>query len=967
MKNKISKALLIFLITTLVLSCSQEVTVDSHMYENAEMGTFVVNGQSFATFQDAVDYVNSSKALGDTLDTIYLTKNASGPGAVISSGNFAIDFGGYTFSFTNVTGLYGEDVSNKDFGLTINGGADISLKGLNEVSLFDSTTNLTMVYIEGSDTKLSIDDSPKMVVQDNQYVFWAANGASLTIGSDNDTGTEASITGKIAASGTAENKPTISIKSKSTITGTIEAKASNINLSSGSSIVGTVDASDSSSVSISDTSSVTTVSLTSSDATINTTKNIGTVRAADSSSVNISGSGAITNAAEATMSSTINIGGTTSVSGSVSAINSSTVNFAGSSAITGTVSVDNSILTVSDNSKFTVDTISATNSSEIEFGTSEPVVITSAVKDSESKMTATSGRVTATSIQTESEEDVGIISVRDAEVTVNDEPVDTSYDQFDISITFNANGGTGTMDVQKLPGTGGILSTNSFTREGYIFSGWNTAADGSGTSYSDEALIVNQRTDVTLYAKWTGITYTVVFNANGGTGTMANQSFTYDTAQNLTANSYSRTGYKFAGWSTTVNGAVNYADETSVSNLTSTADGSITLFACWAPSNSTKYIVKHYTENLTDSSYTLNSSLEKYGETASTLTLDNLKETITGFTYSAGFAGTATNGTTIPSSESVTSTTILADGTRVIDLYYTRDTHTVSLTSGTGISSVTGSGTYKYGATVTLGATPSTGYTWSRWTQTSGNADVSSTNNYSFTMGTSDLTYTANTTINNYTISVADNITGGSATVSQSSYNVSNSAQTVTLTATAGTGYTFGSWGISDNSSASISENTLTIPEGTVGDITVTPSFTANTYTVVFNANGGTGTMADQSFTYDTAQNLTANSFSKTGYNFAGWSTSSGGSVIYADGTSVSNLTSTAGGSVTLYASWITITPEYTNQDNWTSEGLSLPTVTYIGRGSTIYSESSEAPTNTGDYTAVFTIGSEKVNVDFTI
>jgi len=81
---------------------------------------------------------------------------------------------------------------------------------------------------------------------------------------------------------------------------------------------------------------------------------------------------------------------------------------------------------------------------------------------------------------------------------------------------------------------------------------------------------------------------------------------------------------------------------------------------------------------------------------------------------------------------------------------------------------------------------------------------------------------------------------------------------------------------------------------------------TANTYYVAFDKNdsGATGTMANQTFTYDSAQNLTANGFSKTGYSFAGWATSAGGAVVYANSASVNNLTTTNGGTVTLYAKW---------------------------------------------------------------
>lgn len=84
---------------------------------------------------------------------------------------------------------------------------------------------------------------------------------------------------------------------------------------------------------------------------------------------------------------------------------------------------------------------------------------------------------------------------------------------------------------------------------------------------------------------------------------------------------------------------------------------------------------------------------------------------------------------------------------------------------------------------------------------------------------------------------------------------------------------------------------------------TIYAQWTANTYTVSFNSNGGSGTMSNQSFTYGVAQNLTTCSFTKSGYAFRGWNTSSDGTgTSYNDGQSVSNLTTTNGGTVTLYA-----------------------------------------------------------------
>ena len=71
------------------------------------------------------------------------------------------------------------------------------------------------------------------------------------------------------------------------------------------------------------------------------------------------------------------------------------------------------------------------------------------------------------------------------------------------TITFNANGGTGSMEPQRFEvGVDTALNTNAFTRENYKFTGWNTAADGNGATYADEGAILELTGDMTLYAQW---------------------------------------------------------------------------------------------------------------------------------------------------------------------------------------------------------------------------------------------------------------------------------------------------------------------------------------------------------------------------------------------------------------------------------------------------------------------------------
>ena len=120
------------------------------------------------------------------------------------------------------------------------------------------------------------------------------------------------------------------------------------------------------------------------------------------------------------------------------------------------------------------------------------------------------------------------------------------------------------------------------TRDGYTFGGWCT--DAGQTTPLSTTIPFATNGNVTLYGKWTPITYTVRFNKNhdDASGTMNDQSFTYGTDQALTANAFTApTGYLFAGWSTTTDGAVEYTDGQSVSNLATEQDAVVNLYAIW--------------------------------------------------------------------------------------------------------------------------------------------------------------------------------------------------------------------------------------------------------------------------------------------------------------------------------------------------------------------------------------------------
>jgi uncharacterized repeat protein (TIGR02543 family) len=80
----------------------------------------------------------------------------------------------------------------------------------------------------------------------------------------------------------------------------------------------------------------------------------------------------------------------------------------------------------------------------------------------------------------------------------------------------------------------------------------------------------------------TPVTYTITFNANGGTGTMANQSLASGATATLTANTFTRTGYSFAGWATTSTGGAGYSDQASYTMGSS----NVALYAIWSNQSS---------------------------------------------------------------------------------------------------------------------------------------------------------------------------------------------------------------------------------------------------------------------------------------------------------------------------------------------------------------------------------------------
>ena len=145
------------------------------------------------------------------------------------------------------------------------------------------------------------------------------------------------------------------------------------------------------------------------------------------------------------------------------------------------------------------------------------------------------------------------------------------------TISFNGNGGSGAPAAQtKTYNTTLTLSGTVPTRTGYTFKNWNTAANGTGTSYNAGASYT-ANSGVTLYAQWTAITYTVSYNANGGNNAPATQTKTYGVTLSLSTTIPTREGYQFLGWG--MSSDATTATYGAGGNYTS--NSSVTLYAVW--------------------------------------------------------------------------------------------------------------------------------------------------------------------------------------------------------------------------------------------------------------------------------------------------------------------------------------------------------------------------------------------------
>lgn len=149
------------------------------------------------------------------------------------------------------------------------------------------------------------------------------------------------------------------------------------------------------------------------------------------------------------------------------------------------------------------------------------------------------------------------------------------------TVSYNANGGSGDIYTDYVQYKSAYTTrANWFKRTGHTFVGWNEAANGSGTSwtnYINKPWTWTYTKSITLFAQWKINTYTVSYNANGGSGAPGSQTKTFGQALTLSGTKPTRPNYTFKGWST--NKSAVSAEYTAGGSYYT--DSSVTLYAVW--------------------------------------------------------------------------------------------------------------------------------------------------------------------------------------------------------------------------------------------------------------------------------------------------------------------------------------------------------------------------------------------------
>ncbi|MDP8203322.1 MAG: InlB B-repeat-containing protein, partial [Candidatus Tenebribacter mawsonii] len=396
------------------------------------------------------------------------------------------------------------------------------------------------------------------------------------------------------------------------------------------------------------------------------------------------------------------------------------------------------------------------------------------------------------------------------------------------------------------------LPENQYSLFAWRFTGWNTAADGTGTAYSDQATIYQHTEDgsvIELFAQWTpDLEYTITYDinkpdlaSNSVIGTTVDSTHYYDILNPLSVNGYSLTGWTMTGWNTSKDGTGTAYDlDENVVNLTNMTE-TLTLHAQWTENYYTVKYNSNIPSNATNTiSETILDSTHQYEN------VDNLN--INEFTlFGWNFVGwnRSSDGSGVSFLDEGEITQLSATDAGTVFLYAQWEP-------------------YKYSVKFDI------------------NKPSASTNEFTGTIEDMDCVYDTEFTL------------------SSNDYGI--------------IGWTFVKWNTSADGSGYDYDNQSTIFNLTdvdLGEVIIYAQWVENNYTIVYDKNKPNissseveGVIANSSYTYEEIKSLEINNYSLLGWTYNGWNTEADGSKHYTDEEVVCKINPVDEAITVFYAQW---------------------------------------------------------------
>lgn len=474
------------------------------------------------------------------------------------------------------------------------------------------------------------------------------------------------------------------------------------------------------------------------------------------------------------------------------------------------------------------------------------------------------------------------------------------------TVNFDANGGDGSPSQASVSYDEALtLPGGSFSRTGYVLTGWNTAQDGTGTAYESSQEVVNllsvQGASETLYAQWRPITYRVEFDLRGGEGQIEAITVQYDESFTMpTKDSVHRIGYTFDSWFTDNLGGP-YKPGHNAKNLTTVDGAVVTLHPYW---DANWYYVEFRAMN--GSGQCVSQGGFRY-DVPRQLNFNTFQWK--GYTF-IGWAVTPQGPVKYADGETVVNLT--DEDMRTVPLFarWSPTTYYLNLDAdgGTGAPEKV---TMHYGTPYTLPTEQDVrrpGYMLTGWKGKIGK----STKTYKpgaelrdlTTVEGEEFTLTAQWGPLKYTVRFEPG-EGGTGKVKTQAMTYGK------LTALASNGfkrpgYVFAGWRGEDGTLYDDKEKVSDLTPEPNGVVVLTAQWKPNAYQLVFDPNGGTGELPSSGslYTCGVTYRIPDSQPVRTGYRFLGWSTKAKGDVMYESGDRIRDLATVNGKTVTLYAVW---------------------------------------------------------------